>query len=94
MCVAIGGNTYAVKDQLRALGGRWDAARKVWLVPDDRAEEAALLLFPASSPTEAVRLATSVPASRSARRGPRTCRTCGQRINYGVYCGKCEFGGR
>ena len=25
-------------------------------------------------------------------RGPRTCRGCGCRINYGVYCGKCEYG--
>ena len=22
----------------------------------------------------------------------RTCAGCGGRINYGVYCGKCEFG--
>ncbi len=26
------------------------------------------------------------------RGGPRCCATCGCRINYGVYCGKCEFG--
>jgi len=25
-------------------------------------------------------------------RGPRQCASCGQRINYGVYCGKCEYG--
>jgi hypothetical protein len=25
-------------------------------------------------------------------RGPKACATCGCRINYGVYCGKCEFG--
>lgn len=24
-------------------------------------------------------------------RGQRTCATCGCKINYGVYCGKCEF---
>lgn len=24
--------------------------------------------------------------------GPRTCKTCGCRINYGIFCGKCEFG--
>ena len=23
--------------------------------------------------------------------GPRACKTCGCRINYGVYCGKCEY---
>lgn len=26
------------------------------------------------------------------RGGPRTCARCGCGINYGVYCGKCEFG--
>lgn len=25
------------------------------------------------------------------RFGPKTCKTCGCRINYGVYCGKCEY---
>lgn len=25
-------------------------------------------------------------------RGPRTCGGCGCRINYGAFCGKCEFG--
>ena len=24
--------------------------------------------------------------------GQRTCATCGCRINYGRYCGKCEYG--
>lgn len=26
-------------------------------------------------------------------RRPRRCATCGSGINYGVYCGKCEYGG-
>lgn len=30
--------------------------------------------------------------AKSAGRGPRVCARCGGRINYGVYCGKCEFG--
>ena len=38
--VAITGNTYPVKDHLKAIGGRWDPDRKVWMVPADRAEEA------------------------------------------------------
>lgn len=25
------------------------------------------------------------------QRGKKVCATCGGRINYGVYCGKCEF---
>jgi hypothetical protein len=84
---AITGNTYPVRDQIKALGGRWDAARKCWMVPDDKAEEASALLFPVSGG----RLATAgkVPAARA--RQPRTCKDCGCRINYGVYCGKCEY---
>jgi HJR/Mrr/RecB family endonuclease len=37
---AIVGNTYPVKDQLRALGGRWNPDQKAWMVPADKAEEA------------------------------------------------------
>lgn len=40
----ITGNTYPVKDQIRALGGRWNAARKAWMVPDDVAAQAAALV--------------------------------------------------
>lgn len=28
----------------------------------------------------------------SKRRGPKTCQQCQTRINYGKYCGRCEFG--
>ena len=42
--VAITGNTYPVKDQIKALGGRWDAARKAWMVPADRADAARRLV--------------------------------------------------
>lgn len=38
--VLITGNTYPVKDQLKALGGRWDAAAKGWRVPANKADEA------------------------------------------------------
>jgi hypothetical protein len=24
-------------------------------------------------------------------RAPRRCKSCGGKINYGVYCGKCEY---
>lgn len=36
----ITGNTYPVKEQLKALGGRWNADAKGWDVADDKAEEA------------------------------------------------------
>lgn len=41
---AITGNTYPVKDQIKALGGRWDPTRKCWNVPDDKAVEARKLV--------------------------------------------------
>jgi len=30
--IEITGNTFAVKDQLKALGARWDAEKKVWWI--------------------------------------------------------------
>lgn len=38
--VAITGNTYPVKDQIKALGGRWNADLKAWMVPAEKADEA------------------------------------------------------
>ena len=40
----ITGNTFPVKDQLRALGGRWDAVSKGWWVPAEKADEARALV--------------------------------------------------
>jgi len=34
--VDVTGNTYPVRDKLRALGGSWDAGAKVWRVPESR----------------------------------------------------------
>lgn len=42
--IAITGNTYPVKDQIRALGGKWDAQSKVWLVSQDVAAQAQALV--------------------------------------------------
>lgn len=41
---AITGNTYHVRRELRGLGGEWDADKKCWFVPDERATEAKGLL--------------------------------------------------
>jgi hypothetical protein len=72
------GNTFKVKDQLRAMGGVWSASDKAWYVPNDKAEEAQ-------------KLAGSGPVQARSRYTPRTCKDCGCKINYGVYCGKCEY---
>ena len=44
MSKLITGNTYPVKDAIRALGGRWDKQNKGWQVPDDRAGAARALV--------------------------------------------------
>jgi hypothetical protein len=41
---AIIGNTYPIKDQLKALGGRWNPDQKVWMVPTDKADQARALV--------------------------------------------------
>lgn len=63
----ITGNTYQVKDRLKALGGRWNAADKSWMVPDDRAEEARQIV--AGAPARKF-------ACDSGYR-PKKCRACG-----------------
>ena len=49
--VEVKGNTYPVKDRLKALGGKWDAARKAWMVPASCAQEASEIV--ASAPRRA-----------------------------------------
>lgn len=41
---AIVGNSYPVRNELRALGGRWSSAQKAWLLPYGKAEEAKWLV--------------------------------------------------
>lgn len=47
--VAIIGNTYPVKDQLKNLGGRWSPEQAAWMVPADTAAQAKALV--AGAPT-------------------------------------------
>lgn len=68
MTVAISGNTYPVKDQLRALGARWDADQKAWLVPADRATQAQALVAGASK---------GYVASAKSSYHPTKCTVCG-----------------
>ena len=74
--VQISGNTYPVKDAIRALGGKWDAARKVWLVPADKATEAQALV--AGAPAK---------SASSASYRPKKCCVCGvvQSVNSRGY---------
>ena len=33
----------------------------------------------------------SLSQTKAVGKAPRTCQRCGCRINYGVFCGKCEY---
>jgi len=75
MTIAITGKTYPVKDQLKALGGRWDNAAKAWMVPDSKAAEARQLV--AGAPV------ASKPSKGSYhRRGTWTGCSCGSVAEY------------
>lgn len=71
----ITGNTYPVKEQIKALGGRWNRDAQGWDVPDDKAAEARQLVA-AAGPS------TYVPRPRSFSRGGRRY---GRRARYAGY---------
>jgi hypothetical protein len=79
--ITITGNTYPVKELLKALGGRWNKTAKGWDVPDDKAEEAQALVdgAPRSSPSR----------GRSSRYRSYEVRTSGGTF-YRNYNGRCE----
>lgn len=49
--VLVTGNTFPVKEQIKALGGRWDAANKGWRVPADKADRAKAIVASGPQPT-------------------------------------------
>ncbi len=59
----ITGNTYPVKDQIKALGGRWNAAAKCWMIADP-AKAAQALALVASAPRKAYASRTTAGAHR------------------------------
>lgn len=67
MAQAITGNTYPVKDQIKALGGKWDADAKCWMVPDAKADEARRLV--AGAPV--------TPRKDAGSYRPHKCIVCG-----------------
>ena len=48
--VPVTGNTYPVKDQIKALGGKWDKDGKCWLVPEEKAAQAQALVSTGAAP--------------------------------------------
>ncbi len=66
----ITGNTYPIKQQLKALGGRWNAAAKGWNVPDAVADQARALVG---------------GAPESSGRGRFDCPDCGAKNALSAY---------
>jgi hypothetical protein len=78
----ITGNTFPVKDQLRALGGRWDADEKGWRVPADKADEARQLVAGAGPKSPAPARAGGYSGFYGGR-GRRACKTGGNCSSFG-----------
>jgi hypothetical protein len=73
--VVVQGNTFPVKDQLKALGGKWDPVSRAWTVPADKAAEAQALVAQNTQPT-----------SQGARPNQKMgrCAACGCRVEAGA----------
>lgn len=61
----ITGNTYPVREEIKALGGKWNAGSKGWDVPEENAAKAKALV--AAQPPKEPRTA-----------GSRACAECGR----------------
>ena len=48
--IKIAGNTYPVKDQLKALGARWNGDDKCWMISADKADEARAIVAGSKAP--------------------------------------------
>jgi hypothetical protein len=70
------GNTYPVKDALRAIGGRWDAALKGWRVPAAKAAEAQALVSGAAKSTVVTTAGKCAKCGRACKPQYRTCYDC------------------
>lgn len=66
--IQITGNTYPVKDQLKALGAKWNKDDKCWEIAPDKAEEARKIV--AGAPTKAIQ-------TGARKFNPRKCVVCG-----------------
>lgn len=89
--VTITGNTYPVKEQLRALGGRWNADAKGWDVPATKADEARALV--AGAPVKPAAKYTPVPGGAQASKWRKGWRPCGYPGCSPNYCDECDGDG-
>lgn len=81
---AVTGNTYPVKDKIKALGGQWDKDRKLWLVPDSKFQEAERLVRDAPTEERKPLSRSDIIAIAVRKRGgtPGVCYSCGAKCKY------------
>lgn len=76
--VPVAGNTYPVREKIRAMGGRWDGFTKVWMVPASKAAEVRAMV--AAAPVE----------TRSSKPRYSNWRPCGYPGCSPTYCDECN----
>ena len=85
--VEISGNTYPVKDQLKALGGKWNAEKKCWMVPSQNKTKAKELVTNAPKQTHHTKNTMSktdriAAAARKRGETPGKCSACGMKVKF------------
>ena len=90
--VLVVGNTFPVKEELKRLGGAWDARNRGWLVPEQHSAEANHIVAEAGQKT-ARRTATTAPSRSTRTSRPRSFRPCGYPGCNPGYCDECDGAG-
>jgi hypothetical protein len=78
--IPITGNTYPVKDKLKALGGIWNPDTKAWMIPKDKAEEAQKIM--AAAPAKKPRNPYYNWREPTAKGPTKVCWECGRVFTY------------
>jgi hypothetical protein len=88
----ITGNTYPVKEGIKALGGRWNRILNGWEVPADKAEQARALVAGAGPSTYTPRASRAPSRSVYARfsSGAETFQNSRGRCEDAPCCGCCS----
>lgn len=83
--IAITGNTYPVREQLKALGAKWEPRIKAWMVSPENVEKAKAIVNGAPAPTPRTYTAARV----STYKGRRPCGYPGCRGQGDPLCDDC-----
>ena len=92
--VEITGNTYPVKDALKAMGARWNADKKCWMIAASKAQEAAAIVKTApAKPAFAARPSAHRSSFPRVRGGSWVCPACTEENTASAsHCWECGCG--